>query len=302
VNGEGAGGMGIVFTDARNLLESRNGQSGGKVVTLGRQTVCFHDGDVRTLRSLASKDRATESWFQSYRWGDFAEDFFRDVLKFETVESIDFSAYEGASIIHDLGEPLPPEHVGKFDLAVDCGTLEHVFNFPVAIGNLMKLVRVGGSVYTSVPCNNLCGHGFYQFSPELMYRVFSAVNGFEPIFVRVAKARYLGVELTSGHPVYDVVDPDTVHQRINLMSSMPVYVTAMARRVSAVEPFRAKVLQSDYVAVWAGQAPTSRPRGLGWLKAVAGRILPMRIMRHVDGLDFQRKASLSYRRHFRRIW
>jgi hypothetical protein len=294
--------MGVIFTDARNLLELRRGQNGGKAVTLGRLGVFFHNSDVKMLRSIAPKDSVTEAWFQSYRWGDFAEDFFRDVLKFETVDSIDFSTYQGASIIHDLGEPVPTEYVNKFDLAMDGGTLEHVFNFPVAIGNLMKLVRVSGAVYLSGPCNNLCGHGFYQFSPELMHRVFSTANGFEPIFVRVAKARYVSVELTSGHSVYDVGDPDTSRQRINLMNSTPVLIMAMARRVADVEPFRTKVLQSDYVAKWDGNAPTFRPGAVSRLKDAMRRVLPLNVMNHAIGLYYRRKASLNYRGHYRRVW
>ena len=30
----------------------------------------------------------------------------------------------------------------------------------------MALPKVGGDVYICTPANNLCGHGFYQFSPE----------------------------------------------------------------------------------------------------------------------------------------
>ena len=59
---------------------------------------------------------------------------------------------------------------GQFNLAIDGGALEHVFNFPVAVANLMRLVKVEGAVYTQNPCNGLAGHGFCQFSPELMYR------------------------------------------------------------------------------------------------------------------------------------
>jgi hypothetical protein len=258
---------------------------------------------------MVSKDRVAEAWFQSYRWGDFAEDFFRDVLKFESVESIDFSAYQGASIIHDLGEPLPSDLLHKFDLAMDGGTLEHVFNFPVAIANLMKLVRMNGTVYLSGPCNNLCGHGFYQFSPELMYRVFSIANGFKPIFVRLAQTRYLSVELASGYPVYDVCDPDTVRQRVRLLNSKPVLIMVMAHRVADVEPFRAKVLQSDYVGQWDGNQAASRSGGLSRLKHAMRRVLPVSVMRHivahknlVIGSEQGRKASLNYRGHYRRLW
>jgi hypothetical protein len=294
--------LGIIFTDARNLLELRGGQKGGKAVFLGRLTVRFHDSDLNILRRIVPKDPETESWFRSYSWNDFAENFFRDILKFETVDSIDFSAYEGATIVHDLGEPLPPKFIGKFDLAVDGGTLEHVFNFPVAIGNLMKLVRVGGTIYLRGPCNNLCGHGFYQFSPELMHRVFATANGFEPIFVRVSKARYPSVELTAGHAEYDVTDPEIARQRVNLVTSVPMLILVMARRVADIEPFRAKVLQSDYVSKWGGRQSASRLGLTRRLKTVVRRLLPTRIMNHILGLNERRKASLAHRGHYRRVW
>ena len=138
---------------------------------------------------------------------------FREAFGFEDVASINFSAYEGATVIQDIGAPLHPSLAGQFDLAVDGGTLEHVFNFPVAVGNLMRLVKVGGAVYTQNPCNSLAGHGFYQFSPELMYRVFSAAERISRIsFVRIAMAHNLSVEQTTGQHVYDVTDPAEVRR------------------------------------------------------------------------------------------
>jgi hypothetical protein len=293
--------VGVIFADARNLLELRKGQIGGRAVTLGRLSVFFHGSDLKALRSLVPRDRATEAWIAAYRWGDFAEGFFRDVLKFESVDSIDFSDYQGASIIHDLGEPLPAAYCNQFDLAVDGGTLEHVFNFPQAIGNLMRLVRVEGAVYVSAPCNNLCGHGFYQFSPELMYRVFCPANGFEPIAVRIATARYVSVELTPHHELYEVADPDAARQRVNLLSSTPVLIMALARRIADVEPFKNKVLQSDYVAKWDGQPAASAGGAVRQLKDAVRRALPDPIVRHLIGLSQRRKASLGFRRHFRRV-
>ena len=61
---------------------------------------------------------------------------------------------------------------------LDSGSLEHVFNFPIAIANCMALTEVGGHFVAITPANNWCGHGFYQFSPELFYRVLCAENGF----------------------------------------------------------------------------------------------------------------------------
>ena len=43
----------------------------------------------------------------------------------------------------------------------------------------MKMVKTGGHLMLFTPANNYFGHGFYQFSPELFYRVLSKENGFE---------------------------------------------------------------------------------------------------------------------------
>ena len=42
------------------------------------------------------------------------------------------------------------------------------------------MLTVGGSIFVNTPANNMMGHGFYQFSPELMYRIFAEANGFDP--------------------------------------------------------------------------------------------------------------------------
>jgi hypothetical protein len=290
--------MGILYADARHLLERRKGRLGGRAITLGRLCTFFHPGDLKKLRKLAPVDHAADKWFKSYEWGQFADNFFRDVLKFDSLDSMDVSDYEGATIVHDLSEPVPQMYVGRFDLAMDGGTLEHVFNFPQAMANLMKLAKLGGDVYMVGPCNNLCGHGFYQFSPELIHRVFSGSNGFEPLFVRIAKAKYLSVELTTNHAVYDVHDPDIVCRRVTLITSSPVLIMAMAKRVSDVEPFKQKMLQSDYVAKWRGKQSSSRLRKL---KQTVREKMPTWLMNRVLGFDYRRKASLSYKKHFRSV-
>ena len=174
--------MGLIYQDVVNLLQVREGLRGGRAVTLGRLDVYIHPGELARLRRRVEPNPQAVDWIDRYVWGMSAEGVFTAVLGFDRLDSLDVSDYEGATIIHDLGEPLPDPHAGQYDLVVDGGTLEHVFNLPQAILNVMALARPGGLVYWHGPSNNLCGHGFYQFSPELMYRVFSAPNGFEPDF------------------------------------------------------------------------------------------------------------------------
>jgi hypothetical protein len=281
-------------------MEWRRGGLGGKVVTLGRLVLALHPKDLLNLRKQFANDARAMAWLDCYRWGDFADQMFCEALKFESVVSIDFSPYEGASVIQDISAPLRPDLIGQFDLAIDGGTLEHVFNFPVAVGNLMRLVSIGGAVYTQSPCNSLAGHGFYQFSPELMYRIFSSHNGFEISFVRIAMAHNLSVEQTTDQRVYDVMDPAKYGGRVMLACRNPAVMMSLAVKRLDVEPFTEPVLQSDYIEKWSGEAP-GHLNWKGRLLEKIGRtfaILPFFIARYRD----RRDASIRNGRAYKRLW
>ena len=49
-------------------------------------------------------------------------------LGFGPMEAMDFSGFEGATILHDLNKPPAPELENQFDFIFDGGTIEHVFN------------------------------------------------------------------------------------------------------------------------------------------------------------------------------
>jgi hypothetical protein len=294
--------MGLLFADMKQLIECRDGKSGGAAATLGHLSLYLHRREIGKMRSLIKDAALARSWCDSYRWGQTADTFFRDVLRMDTVDSIDFSDFEGATIVCDLGVPVARELHRKFDLVVDGGTLEHIFMIPTAFANMMNMTRLGGYLYIHGNCNNQTGHGFYQFSPELMYRAFGKANGFEPV-VRLARARYFGAELTGNHAVYDVVDPVDVGRRVTLISRQPILVMTLARRISDVDPFTQPVLQSDYVIRWEGKTLSeTRARTALWLKAAVRRHTPLWVARNLQGLVQRRRSSLSNRHFFRRLW
>src|SRR5690606_18138908 len=140
---------------------------------------------------------------RAYKFHDYADDFLRDALGARELDVMDYSAYEGAAVIHDLNQPVPGALHERFDAVIDGGALEHIFNFPVALSNLMNMTKPGGRVFLFLPANNLCGHGFYQFSPELMFRVFTEANGFETERVTLWEAAYPGVETTPAGVAYE---------------------------------------------------------------------------------------------------
>src|SRR5262249_52102244 len=153
--------------------------------------------------------------------------------------------------------PVPASLHEQFDLVYDSGSLEHIFNFPVAIRNCMEMTRVGGHLILCVPANNNLGHGFYQFSPELFYRVLDASNGFEIermtaletdiVGPRLLGHRFLGETLGRA---FEVTDPIQVHQRVLLVNDRPITLLVRARRVCKVPLFTPTPQQSDYAAQW----------------------------------------------------
>jgi len=108
---------------------------------------------------------------------DFAEPLFR-FLGAKKVLSLDYCNFEQADIIHDMNLPINENLKEQFSVVLDGGTLEHVFNYPVAIKNCMDMVKIGGHILLMTPANNYFGHGFYQFSPDLFFSLLSEQNGF----------------------------------------------------------------------------------------------------------------------------
>ena len=75
--------------------------------------------------------------------------------------SLDISDYEGAHVLFDLNsDELPGALRSAFNLVVNGGTLEHVFNVPNALTNISRMVRPGGAILHVFPVNNWVDHGF----------------------------------------------------------------------------------------------------------------------------------------------
>ena len=106
-------------------------------------------------------------------------------LGFEHVDAVDVSDHEGANLTFDLNSPeMPAEIQDSYDLVLDCGTMEHVFDVPQVLRHIFALTKVGGYIIHVMPGNNFYDHGFYQFSPTLFHDYYS-YNYFDIIDVSV---------------------------------------------------------------------------------------------------------------------
>lgn len=85
---------------------------------------------------------------------------------------IDFKQTRGMERVANLNEP---HDLGKFDIVIDPGTLEHCFNIGQAMFNVANAVKLDGRVLHISPMN-MMNHGFYNICPTF-YHDFYTQNG-----------------------------------------------------------------------------------------------------------------------------
>ncbi|MBI3402972.1 MAG: methyltransferase domain-containing protein [Acidobacteria bacterium] len=293
--------MGIIRSNAAFYLEARaRGVDFSRTLTLGRQRLYLTPADLTALAAQYRPD--LRDHLDDLRYGEPADAFLQRFLDVRDLQALDHSAYEGAAITHDLNAPLPAPLHERFDVVIDSGTLEHVFNLPTAIASCMQLVKKGGTLFLSSPANNMCGHGFYQLSPELFFRLFKDVNGFSLARLVLVAHPFPGAELSPRQTWYDVVDPAEIGARAPLMTRTPAFLMMEAVRVEIVPILATPPQQSDYVARWSAEAGAGSRGAGGGIRRAIFRRLPPRLKALATGW-YQRSflCTLRNTRAFRRI-
>jgi len=218
-----------------------------RVLTIGRQQLFLDKNVLQHIFSLQGIDVDAATFLQENK---YSEKLF-NLFGAQEVASLDYSSYEGADTLHDMNLPIPGDLCERFSVVFDGGCLEHIFNIPQGLKNCMEMVEVGGYFLQVTNANNFMGHGFWQLSPELLFRVFSPENGFETKAVLLHETSY-------GGSWYSVSDPDHVHERVELCNNSPTYLIAIAKRISNPIIFAKQPQQSDYSALWGPNATEER--------------------------------------------
>lgn len=260
------------------------GEKLGEVAMLGRQHLDLSDS--RWARAVEARLGYRMQDIITERDDQFAEPFFQR-LGAASVDAIDFSPYQGANFIHDMNDPLPESLKGRFQLLHDGGTMEHVFHVPNYLANCMKLLKVGGFYVGVVPTDLWMGHGFYQFSPELMFRVFSEANGFH------LRSHGFGVCDGKGR-VYEMADESLWRGRLEPRFRDKTFLLIVAQKVADVEPFaKGWPQQSDYATRWAAHVADARmtktASGRKSWKGLLGGLMPAGWRKKIQWALIQRR-------------
>lgn len=217
--------MGIDITSLDAILLSKEHISNVKKnsLTIGRQQ--FHIPNYIINNFLKKYDLL--NFTNKYNYYDYAENFLTDIFGYENVDSIDYSSYENAKIIHNMNNPF--NYTKKYQFIYDGGTTEHIFNIPQVYENIINLLDVGG-IFCSVTCNNnFSGHGFYQFSPEFFLSIFSKKYGMQLIKLYLAK---VNTESKDWLDVNNYNYESFGRNCTSFNSTDPVYIIAIAKKIS----------------------------------------------------------------------
>lgn len=234
--------MGIDHHGLNFLRYAKARRPFGNTITLGRQSVPILKPVLEELLGGRS----------SCREQAFCEELLTECFGATRVESIDKSAYEQATHIHDFNEPLPRDLHQKYDTVLDMGTLEHIYNAPQAFKNCSLFCKPGAQILHVLPANNFCGHGLWQFSPELFFSLYSRRNGYVDTEIFLA-------DLDNTAKWYRVREP-AAGKRVNVSSSTPLYV--MVRTVLGSTDFsQTGVQQLHYVHEWEKRALVPQTTG-----------------------------------------
>ncbi len=231
--------MGVDLQALRFLFAAKQaGVDFSRTMTIGRQNLALHPDDFQREARRFGLPSLTDRTGLVYSSFPYADGLFF-CLGASVLKAIDASDYEGADIILDMNKCVAPELRGQFSLIFDGGSLEHIYDVPQCIKNIVSMLEVSGHLISINGANNFMGHGFYQFSPEFFFRVFSSENGFSVDELVLS-------EVNRDATWYSATDPAMARQRVELVNNYPTYIMVRALKRKPVDALSVTPQQSDY--------------------------------------------------------
>ncbi|MBW5438024.1 class I SAM-dependent methyltransferase [Bradyrhizobium canariense] len=203
--------------------------------TLGRHEIHFWKQEFEAVRKDFNFD-----YDETLTVGAFCEPLLQK-LGAKKITSVDASAFEGASCIHDFNCPVPDSLHNQFDAFLDFGSMEHIFDVAQVIENIVKMVKTGGSILLATNANGFPAHGLFQYSPEFFYSVFCERNGFRDTSVFLVN--------TFRPKLWHLIKRPVVLQRRNQIPfEERMMVLVFSTKIGWVDQL--SVIQSDYDKTW----------------------------------------------------
>ena len=157
--------MGIGFHELSFLQYSQKKKKFQTMGILGRQENYLKDTSYSYL--ISSNNNKNKN---------YADKFLIDHFNLKKLVTFDAFDKENPTEVANFNHIFKNDNL--FDIFYDGGSLQHTFNIPNVLKNISNHVKEGGTIVHVASSNNLCGFGFYQFSPEFFLNYYSNQNGF----------------------------------------------------------------------------------------------------------------------------
>lgn len=161
------------------LEEYKRRQFGGSLLQLGRNTTYLIADEINgwasqhgiTLRTVPIQLSNVKECRELNCINDTT---LFSALGFDIVHSCDISDSEEPTFTLDLNLPVPEDLHGCYDVVLDSGTIEHIFDLRSVLRNIHHLLKTGGrAIFMTVPVSNYVDHGYHMVSPQMLYDYYS---------------------------------------------------------------------------------------------------------------------------------
>ena len=204
----------------------KNNLNFGETLTIGRLNNLLEKEDFKLLNIQIDQNI-------------YADKLLKKHFNLWSLNALDYSSFEDADIIHDLNIPLENSNK-QFNTIIDFGTSEHVFNVTECLKNISNLCKINGHIVHCLPANNNCGHGFWQFSPELFFNIYDNTNGFDETEIFL-------INLFDKKNWYKI-NKQKIGERLELNSKEPLYLLVKTKKIG--KNLYQNINQSDYEQQW----------------------------------------------------
>lgn len=117
-------------------------------------------------------DAMLEGPGEQHLW-DIAKVFYKAIFEYQTIDAIDQHGTPSA-INHDMNTPF--EITRQYDLLINGGTAEHIFNQYQVFKTIHELTKPGGLMIHFLPHQGHHDHGLYNYHPTFAFDLAQANN------------------------------------------------------------------------------------------------------------------------------
>jgi hypothetical protein len=202
--------------------------------------------DQTARETMLARLRTTWASGAKNRLYDIARIFFDVFLQPESYTAID-PGTPGSQYKFDLNQPVPLNE--KFDVTINIGTGEHVFNVHQFYKTAHELTAAGGLMIHSAPFTGWIDHGFYSFQPTFFFDLARA-NRYHVITFVIARLnpfRYAQLKSHDELPALlksEALPPNT---HINVVFRKPAESSEFK---VATQGYYAGVLSAEAAKMW----------------------------------------------------